>query len=121
MTSPRVSDHPIDPLFTRRWSPRAFTGEPIPRETLSTVLEAARWAPSSFNSQPWRFIVGHRDTPAWAPIFDALGHYAGSVAMVDSIQFIPDVPGRDLVDGIKAAARKISADLGYRPRAASAG
>lgn len=56
-----------------------------------------------------------------APIFDALGHYAGSVAMVDSIQFIPAVPSRELIDGIKAAARKISADLGYRPRAAHAG
>ena len=89
MTSPRVSDHPIDPLFTRRWSPRAFTGEPIPRETLSTVLEAARWAPSSFNSQPWRFIVGHRDTPAWALI-----------VIVSRTQWVP--PGKTEVEPLRS-------------------
>jgi IclR family transcriptional regulator, KDG regulon repressor len=55
-----------------------------------------------------------------APVFDALGHFAGVVAMVDSIQFIPAEPGEDLVGGIKAAARKISADLGFRQTPARA-
>jgi nitroreductase len=73
MTNPRQPDYPIDPLFTRRWSPRAFTGEPIAEPTLLGIIEAARWAPSSFNSQPWRFLYARRDTPAWAPFFDCLG------------------------------------------------
>jgi nitroreductase len=61
----RTSDHPIEKLFLERWSPRAFTGEPIPDETLASIFEAARWAPSSYNSQPWRFIYARRDTPGW--------------------------------------------------------
>jgi nitroreductase len=63
--SSRSSDYPIDPLFLQRWSPRAFTGTPIPEYALFTVLEAARWAPSCFNSQPWRFIYARRDTKHW--------------------------------------------------------
>ena len=43
----RTAEHPIDPLFLERWSPRAFTAEPMPHETLMTMLEAARWAASS--------------------------------------------------------------------------
>lgn len=62
-------DHPIHELIARRWSPRAFTGEPVNREQLLTLLEAARWAPSCFNEQPWRFLVATRDKPA---AFDAM-------------------------------------------------
>jgi nitroreductase len=68
----RTPDHPIDPQFIRRWSPRAFTGEPIDEPTLLGFLEAARWAPSASNIQPWRFIYGRAGTAAWAPIFEAL-------------------------------------------------
>jgi nitroreductase len=68
----RQPDHPIDPQFTQRWSPRAFTGEAIDEATLLRFLEAARWAPSGFNAQPWRFIWGRAGTPAWTPIFEAL-------------------------------------------------
>jgi nitroreductase len=68
----RTADHPIDPQFLNRWSPRAFTGEAIPEATLLTFLEAARWAPSGFNAQPWRFIWARRDTAAWAPLFSTL-------------------------------------------------
>ena len=59
----RKPDHPVDRMFVDRWSPRAFTGEEIPVETLMTMFEAARWAPSSYNSQPWRFVWGRRGTP----------------------------------------------------------
>ncbi len=52
----RQSDYPVDPLFIGRWSPRAFTGEAIPDRDLFTAFEAARWAPSSLNAQPWRFV-----------------------------------------------------------------
>lgn len=69
---PRTSDHPIDAVFLERWSPRSFTGEPIPHETLMTILEAGRWAMSSYNSQPWHFVYAHRDTPAFATLLDLL-------------------------------------------------
>jgi len=68
----RVSDHPIEPVFLHRWSPRAFTGEAMDQATLLSILEAARWAPSSYNSQPWRFVYAHRDTPAWDRLFGLL-------------------------------------------------
>jgi nitroreductase len=51
----------IHELLSRRWSPRAFADKPITLETIQALLEAARWAPSSRNEQPWRFIVGSRD------------------------------------------------------------
>ena len=68
----RVADHPIDKMFTDRWSPRAFTGETIPEAELLSLFEAARWAPSSYNSQPWRFIYARRDTPNWQQFVDLL-------------------------------------------------
>ena len=64
----RTPEHAIDPQFHSRWSPRAFTGEEIPVETLLGLFEAARWAPSAMNAQPWRFAYARRGTPA----FDAL-------------------------------------------------
>ena len=50
----------IAPLLIDRWSPRSMTGEPLLDEELFPLFEAARWAPSSFNSQPWRFIIARR-------------------------------------------------------------
>lgn len=68
----RKSDHPIDPLFLKRWSPRAMTGEKIEKKALMSLLEAARWAPSSSNHQPWRFLYGMRETPSFALFYDLL-------------------------------------------------
>ena len=68
----RTADYPIDPIFLDRWSPRSFTAEPIPDADLATLFEAARWAPSSSNQQPWRFLYAKRDTPDWALFFDPL-------------------------------------------------
>ncbi len=65
ISNSRTADHPIDPLFLDRWSPRAFTGEAVPAAELATLFEAARWAPSSYNSQPWRFLYARRDTKHW--------------------------------------------------------
>ncbi len=62
----RTPDYPVDPVFVHRWSPRAMSGEPISEKQLFTLLEASRWAPSSYNEQPWRIIYARRDTPAWA-------------------------------------------------------
>lgn len=71
----RTADHEVDPQFLARWSPRAFTSEPIPDEVLMSMFEAARWAPSAYNGQPWRFVYARRDTPQWGPLFDALIPY----------------------------------------------
>jgi nitroreductase len=68
----RTADHDIDPIFLNRWSPRAFTGEVMPDEVLMSLFEAARWAPSASNIQPWRFVYAHRGTAEWALLFDAL-------------------------------------------------
>jgi nitroreductase len=55
---------PVTSLLTKRFSARAYTGEPISREALQSLLEAARWAPSSVNEQPWSFIVAPRQEEA---------------------------------------------------------
>lgn len=69
----RSSAYAVDPIFLNRWSPRAFDGKAIiSDEDLMTIFDAAHWAPSSFNSQPWRFIYARRDTPEWLPIFNLL-------------------------------------------------
>lgn len=70
--SNRIADYPIDRLFIDRWSPRAMSGEPISQEQLFSLFEAARWAPSSSNSQPWRFIYAQRNTPSWNTFLDLL-------------------------------------------------
>jgi nitroreductase len=76
----RTADHPIDPLFLERWSPRAFTDAPISEHDLLTLLEAARWAPSSFNSQPWRFLYARRHTQYWPQFLGLLSDYNQSWA-----------------------------------------
>ena len=58
----RTPDHDILPYFVNRWSPRAMTG-PVSRAELMRMLEAARWAPSSYNEQPWRFLYAFAGTP----------------------------------------------------------
>lgn len=81
------TDHPIFDLAKRRWSPRAFDDREVDPETLASLFEAARWAPSCFNEQPWRYIVAPRadevgfgrlasllsdSNRAWAPTAGAL-------------------------------------------------
>ncbi|MCA1818631.1 MAG: nitroreductase family protein [Thermoplasmatota archaeon] len=53
----RQPDHPVEPMFVRRWSPRSFKPDAVPRHVLESMTEAARWAPSSGNLQPWTFYV----------------------------------------------------------------
>lgn len=61
----RSASPAIEPLFLDRWSPRAFDGSTLSQADLDLLFEAARWAPSAFNYQPWRFLFAHRDTPLW--------------------------------------------------------
>ena len=68
-------DHDIHDLVRQRWSPRAFDPDrPVARDELMKLFEAARWAPSSFNAQPWRFIVLERETHAdvWQRVLHTL-------------------------------------------------
>ena len=71
----RAAAHGVDPMFLERWSPRAFTGEPMPPALLDTLFEAAGWAPSAFNGQPWRFVYAHKGTADWDRLFDVLIPY----------------------------------------------
>jgi len=64
----RRADHPIDTIFLDRWSPRAMSGEALAEDELMVLFEAARWAPSSFNNQPWRILYARRDSEHW-PLF----------------------------------------------------
>src|SRR5881392_1359857 len=68
----RKADHPIETFLLDRWSPRAMSGEEIPREELMRLFEAARWAPSSFNAQQWRALYALRNTEYWQTFFDLL-------------------------------------------------
>ena len=68
----RKPDYPIEPLIYRRWSPRAMSGEPLSEKELLTLFEAARWAPSTYNEQEWRFLYARRDTPHWSSFFELL-------------------------------------------------
>lgn len=80
----RTADHEIDPLFLERWSPRAFTTDEIPEAALFAILEAARWAPSSYNSQPWRFVYARRGTPHWEALLGLLNEFNQSWAKAAS-------------------------------------
>ena len=63
MEKPAQAEYPILEIISRRWSPRAFDPRPVEPEKLRDLFEAARWAPSSSNEQPWSFIVATKDQP----------------------------------------------------------
>jgi nitroreductase len=64
MEKPAETTYPIESLIARRWSPRAFEDRPVGLEQLKRLFEAARWAPSSNNEQPWRFLAATRENPS---------------------------------------------------------
>ena len=107
MTTPpaRIANHPINSLFLDRWSPRAFTGETISEAELASLFEAARWAPSSFNSQPWRFIYARKDGPHWDKFLGLLIEFnrswasqaAALVFMVSREKFLPPGASEEIV------------------------
>lgn len=63
MKKPAPVKHPVIEPIQERWSPRAFLGNPVEEAKLLSILEAARWAPSSFNEQPWFFLVARAEEP----------------------------------------------------------
>ena len=68
------TSYPINDLLANRWSPRAFADRPIPPDVLGSLFEAARWAPSSRNLQPWHFVFAarHHDPDGFARILSTL-------------------------------------------------
>ena len=63
MSNPAPVEFPVNELIQNRWSPRAFSDKLVPQEVLRSLFEAARWAPSSSNEQPWAYIVATKDDP----------------------------------------------------------
>jgi nitroreductase len=68
----RTPGYAISSLILNRWSPRAMSSEELADEELMSLFEAARWAPSSFNNQPWRFVYAKRNTEHWDGLFGLL-------------------------------------------------
>ncbi len=68
--------HELHPLLQRRWSPRAFSAQPVDEEQILTLLEAARWAASANNEQPWRFIYAAKEQgERYSKLFDCLNEW----------------------------------------------
>lgn len=93
----RIAGFPVDPLFIDRWSSRAMSGEAISEQELMTLFEAARWAPSCGNFQPWRFLYARRDTDFWSAFFDLLN--AGNRGWADRAGALVLVISRTHFDG----------------------
>lgn len=72
MEKPAITALDIHPVIKNRWSPRSFSDKAVSSEQLQRILEAARWAPSSFNEQPWRFIVGIKGDETYSKLYDCL-------------------------------------------------
>lgn len=73
MEKPAPADHPIHQLIAERWSPRAFDSRPVEPDKLRAVFEAARWAPSCFNDQPWRYLLATKEeTGHYGKLFSCL-------------------------------------------------
>lgn len=75
MQKPAITQVPIDPILANRWSGRAYdASKSVSKEQIIAMLEAARWAPSCFGDQPWRFVVWDKqtDNKSWQKAFDCL-------------------------------------------------
>ncbi len=88
----RSANHPILPIFTDRWSPRAYSDKPVTEEQVLTLLEAARWAPSASNLQPWRFIYAIKGQPEFdtllsllIPFNEGWAKNAGALVFITSV------------------------------------
>ncbi len=68
----RKPDFAVEPVFLDRWSPRSFSEAPLDDDALYSLFEAARWAPSASNSQPWRFLYARRGGPGWDQLVSTL-------------------------------------------------
>lgn len=70
------TDYPVHELIRQRWSPRSFSDKSVDPELINQLFEAARWAPSSYNEQPWKFIVARKeDTTAFAKLAKVMNDF----------------------------------------------
>jgi nitroreductase len=100
MTDERKPGHPVNPIFIERWSARSFTGETMPEADLLTMFEAARWAHSAANRQPWRFsyaLRGDANFQQYVQFLDGgnqqWGHKAAAIVIVISAKFTTPTDG----------------------------
>lgn len=109
MSHPKIAhaDHDVHDLIRHRWSPRAFdAARPVSRGELLRLFEAARWAPSSQNEQPWRFLVVTRDesSATWQALIASLTGSnqswaaAAPVLVVTAVRLTPEDKGKELVN-----------------------
>lgn len=106
----RRPDYPIDTLFFKRWSARAMTGEPITDEQLMSLFEAARWAPSSYNGQPWRFVYAKCKTPHFETFLSLMVPFNQSWAHTAAVLVV--LISRDTFTWDNKTARTHSFDTG---------
>jgi len=71
----RKPEFPVNEFFLNRWSPRALSGEEISGKELMSLFEAAKWAPSSYNNQPWRFIYAKKNSEHWNALFNLMSEF----------------------------------------------
>lgn len=108
----RTPAHPIEPLFHDRWSPRSFSGERIPDAVLASAFEAARWAPSASNLQPWRFIVARQGEREWPAFLALLGERNQRWAARASALIVITSQRERERDGARSPVRSHSFDAG---------
>ena len=103
MSQPRTSDYPIDAQFIERWSPRAMTNDAIDDQTLLSFFEAARWSPSAYNIQPWRFAYSKHGSDSWENYLEFLidfnrgwAQYASALVVI--VSKTTSLNGERLVD-----------------------
>ncbi len=99
MSNGRKPDHPVTPMFPSRWSPRSFTDREMSVAEVMSLLEAARWAPSASNHQPWRLVWARRGEAGFAAIADTLtGNnplWAGKAAVLFAVASKDTVTNRE--------------------------
>lgn len=86
--SNRIAHYPILDIIIKRWSPRALSGESIAENEFFQLCEAARWAPSSYNNQPWNFVYAQREDYEWNSFLDLLVPFNRSWAQEAAILVI---------------------------------
>lgn len=119
-----ATEHPVHDLIARRWSPRAFADRPVPREDLLSLLEAARWAPSSYNEQPWSFLVATKDQPdEYKKLLDCLVEFNQTWAQTAPVLLISvaqmffvknDKPNRHALHDVGAAMTNLTLEATAR-------
>ena len=106
-----VTEHPIHPLLAERWSPRAFEDREVSGDVLNSLLEAARWAPSCFNDQPWFFLVARRqDTEEFERMLSCL--VEGNRSWAKNAQVLMITVSRTIFEHNGKPNRHWSHDLG---------